>query len=61
LRKTRRAGRALLLAQCATRWPASYTQPRTQSWTVLAVDRAGNSSGPSNAMTLTVVADQNLC
>jgi hypothetical protein len=38
-----------------------YTQPGTQTWTVVAVDRAGNSSGPSNAVTLTVVADQNLC
>jgi chitodextrinase len=38
-----------------------YTQPGTQTWTVVAVDRAGNSSGPSNAVTLTVEADQNLC
>jgi hypothetical protein len=38
-----------------------YTQPGPQTWTVVAVDRAGNSSGPSNAVTLTVVADQNLC
>jgi hypothetical protein len=27
----------------------------------VAVDRAGNSSGPRNAVTLTVAADQNLC
>ena len=38
-----------------------YTQPGTQTWTVKAVDRAGNTSGPSNSVTLTVVADQNLC
>ncbi len=38
-----------------------YTQPGTQTWTVKAVDRAGNTSGASNAVTLTVVADQNLC
>ena len=38
-----------------------YTQPGTQTWTVKAVDRAGNTSDPSNAVTLTVVADQNLC
>ena len=38
-----------------------YTQPGTQTWTVNAVDRAGNTSGASNAVTLTVVADQNLC
>jgi hypothetical protein len=38
-----------------------YTPPGTQTWTVVAVDRAGNSSGPSNAVTLTVVTDPNLC
>jgi hypothetical protein len=38
-----------------------YTQPGTQTWTVKAVDRAGNTSGPSDAVTLTIVADQNLC
>ena len=38
-----------------------YTVPGTQTWTVVAVDRAGNSSGPSNAVTLTVVTDPNLC
>lgn len=38
-----------------------YTQPGDQTWTVRAVDRAGNTSEPSNAVTLTVVADQNLC
>jgi chitodextrinase len=42
-------------------WLGIYTQPGTQTWTVKAVDRAGNTSGPSNAVTLTVVADQNLC
>jgi chitodextrinase len=42
-------------------WIGIYTQPGTQTWTVKAVDRAGNTSGPSNAVTLTVVADQNLC
>ncbi len=38
-----------------------YTEPGTQTWTVKAVDRSGNTSDPSNAVTLTVVADQNLC
>ena len=38
-----------------------YTPAGTQTWTVVAVDRAGNSSGPSNAVTLTVVTDPNLC
>jgi chitodextrinase len=42
-------------------WLGIYTQPGTQTWTVKAVDRAGNISGPSNAVTLTVVADTNLC
>ena len=38
-----------------------YTQPGTNTWTVLAVDEAGNRSEPSNAVTLTIVADENLC
>jgi hypothetical protein len=42
-------------------WSGQYTQPGTNTWTVVAVDRAGNRSGPSNAVTLTIVADQNLC
>ena len=42
-------------------WIGIYTQPGTQTWTVKAVDRAGNTSAPSNAVTLTVVADPNLC
>ena len=33
----------------------------TNTWTVVAVDRAGNSSGVSNAATLTVRLDQSLC
>jgi len=42
-------------------WIGIYTQPGTQTWTVVAVDRAGNSSPPSNAVTLTVVTDPDLC
>jgi chitodextrinase len=38
-----------------------YTFAGTNSWTVVAVDRAGNSSPPSNAATVTVRVDQNLC
>jgi chitodextrinase len=38
-----------------------YTPAGTNTWTVVAVDRAGNSSGTSNAATLTVQADPNLC
>jgi chitodextrinase len=42
-------------------WIGIYTQPGPQTWTVKAVDRAGNTSAASNAVTLTVVADPNLC
>ena len=38
-----------------------YTVAGTQTWTAVAVDRAGNSSGPSNAVTLTVRVDTDLC
>jgi chitodextrinase len=38
-----------------------YTPPGVGTWTVVAVDRAGNSSGPSNAVTVNIVADENLC
>ena len=40
---------------------APYTFAGTNTWTVVAVDRAGNSSGVSNAATLTVRLDQDLC
>jgi chitodextrinase len=56
-----RNGSFFQLAPPGTSEIGIYTQPGTQTWTVVAVDRAGNSSGPSNAVTLTVVADQNLC
>ena len=42
-------------------WAAPYTLAGTNTWTVVAVDRAGNSSGPSNPATLTVQADPDLC
>jgi chitodextrinase len=38
-----------------------YTFAGTNTWTVVAVDRAGNSSGVSNPATLTVQLDQSLC
>ena len=38
-----------------------YTPAGTNTWTVVAVDRSGNSSAASNAVTVTIVADQNLC
>jgi hypothetical protein len=39
----------------------AYALGGTNTWTVVAVDAAGNSSPPSNAATLTVIADPNLC
>jgi chitinase len=42
-------------------WAAPYTLAGTNTWTVVAVDRAGNSSGASNPATLTVQADPDLC
>ncbi len=38
-----------------------YTPPGAATWFVVAVDRAGNRSGPSNVVTVDIVADQNLC
>ena len=42
-------------------WAAPYTFAGTNTWTVVAVDRSGNSSGSSNSATLTVVQDSDLC
>ncbi len=38
-----------------------YTFAGTNTWTVVAVDRSGNSSGVSNPATLTVRQDEGLC
>jgi hypothetical protein len=38
-----------------------YTNAGTNTWTVVAVDRHGNSSAPSNAATVTVRVDVALC
>jgi chitodextrinase len=38
-----------------------YTNSGTNTWTVVAVDRHGNASPPSNAATVTVRSDPNLC
>jgi hypothetical protein len=38
-----------------------YTVSGTNTWTVVAVDRSGNHSSPSNPATVTVVADEMLC
>ena len=42
-------------------WTAPYTFAGTNTWTVVAVDRSGNSSGVSNPATLTVQQDSDLC
>ena len=42
-------------------WAAPYTFGGTNTWTVVAVDRSGNSSGTSNQATVTVQLDQSLC
>jgi hypothetical protein len=38
-----------------------YTPSATNTWTVVAVDRSGNSSAPSNAVTVTIHADETMC
>jgi chitodextrinase len=42
-------------------WLGIYTVAGPQTWTVVAVDRAGNSSDPSNAVSLTVAVDPDFC
>ena len=38
-----------------------YAGPGTSRWHVVAVDRSGNRSPPSNTATVTTNADENLC
>ena len=38
-----------------------YAGDGTSTWTVVAVERSGNSSAASNGATVSVVADQNQC
>ena len=56
-----RNGSFFLVTAPGTTTKGLYTPAGTQTWTVVAVDRAGNSSGPSNAVTLTVVVNTDLC
>ena len=42
-------------------WAAPYTFAGTNTWTVVAVDRSGNSSAASNEATITVQHDTGLC
>ena len=45
-----------------TRAARASTRPAgTSTWHVVAVDRSGNSSAPSNTVTVTTNADENLC
>ena len=56
-----RNGGLFLLAPPGATTRGLYTLPGLQTWTVVAVDRAGNSSAPSNAVTLTVAVNPDLC
>jgi hypothetical protein len=52
---------AVPAASAGVAFASVYTPAGTNTWTVVAVDRAGNSSGVSNAATLTVRVDTALC
>jgi chitodextrinase len=54
-------GRFFQLTTPGASWLGVYAPGGTNTWTVVAVDQAGNSSPPSNAVTLTTVVDPNLC
>ena len=56
-----RNGTFFQLAPPGTSTFGLYTLPGPQTWTVVAVDRAGNSSAASNAVTLTVATNPDLC
>src|ERR1044072_8333163 len=51
-------GSLLQVTAAGCGWASLYTFAGTNPWAVVAVDRAGNSSGVSNAATLTVQLDQ---
>jgi chitodextrinase len=54
-------GSLFMVSPPGATFAAPYTFAGTNTWTVVAVDRAGNSSGVSDAATLTVRLDQDLC
>jgi chitin-binding protein len=54
-------GSALYARVSGTGFAYLYTLSGTNTWTVVAVDAAGNRSAPSNPATVTVVADVDLC
>jgi chitodextrinase len=54
-------GSLFTVSRPGSTFEAPYTFAGTNTWTVVAVDRSGNSSGAGNAATLTVRADPDLC
>jgi chitodextrinase len=54
-------GRFFLLTAPGASWKGLYSPAGTNTWTVVAVDRAGNRSVPSNPATVTTFVDPNLC
>jgi chitodextrinase len=54
-------GQLFLLAAPGSSWRGLYSPAGTNTWTVVAVDRAGNRSAPSNPATVTTVVNPDLC
>jgi hypothetical protein len=54
-------GQFFLLAAPGSSWRGLYSPAGTNTWTVVAVDRAGNRSVPSNPATVTTVVNPDLC
>ena len=54
-------GRFFMLAAPGASWVGLYSPAGTNTWTVVAVDRAGNSSVPSNPATVTTFVDPDFC
>ena len=54
-------GRFFLLTAPGASWKGLYSPAGTNTWTVVAVDRAGNSSVPSNPATVTTFVDPDFC
>jgi chitodextrinase len=54
-------GRFFTLTAPGASWKGLYSPAGTNTWTVVAVDRAGNSSVPSNPATVTTSVNPDLC
>jgi chitodextrinase len=54
-------GRFFMLTAPGASWVGLYSPAGTNTWTVVAVDRAGNSSVPSNPATVTTFVDPDFC